>query len=151
MSSGVKTDLKAFNDFCGNLREGAVLYNVDSTNLWGEFLLVVNITTVVIERKRTYAVLMIGLKKDEGKFIPKNLRIKLTPDYAPNIPFLKYVGHCNFQLIPDLKDVNVNLGLVTVYSNIDLWKYKEKLATRKPRRRKYGKDGKLIIKKAENE
>lgn len=150
MNAGNKTDLKNFNKFCSNLREGTILYNIDSTNLWGDLLLVVNISTVKIDKMSTYTVLMLGLKREEGKFVPRNLRIKFTPDYASSIPFLKYVGYCKYQLVPKLEDVNVNLGLLTVYSNTDLRKFTKTSSVRKPRKRKYGNDGELIIKKANN-
>lgn len=150
MNAGNKTDLKNFNKFCSNLREGTILYNIDSTNLWGDLLLVVNISTVKIDKIKTYTVLMLGLKREEGKYVPRNLRIKFTPDYASSIPFLKYVGYCKYQLVPHLEDVNVNLGLLTVYSNTDLRKFTKTSSVRKPRKRKYGNDGELIIKKANN-
>jgi hypothetical protein len=150
MSTGNKTDLKNFNNFCSNRRAGTVLYNIDSTNLWGELLLVVNISTVKVNRMNTYTVLMLGLKREEGKYVPRNLRIKFTPDYASNIPFLKYVGYCKYHLVPELEDVNVNLGLLTVYSNTDLRKFAKNSSVRKPKKRKYGNDGELIKKKANN-
>lgn len=144
-------DLQAYNSFCSNLKEGYIIYNIDTTNSWGEYFLVANIATVRLKDTKTYTVMLLGLKKDNKTFIPRNFRIKLTPDYAANIPFLKYVGHCNYRIIPEIKDVELNLGLVTVYGSVDLWRYKEKLCIRKPKRRKYGKDGKLILKKSENE
>lgn len=143
--------LEAYNEFCRNLREGNILYNLDRTNSWGEYFLVANIATVKLMEYKTYTMLLIGLKKKDKEFVPRNIRIKITPDYASNIPFLKYVGHCNYMLVPEIKDISVNIGLVAVYGKADLRKYAQKLSIRKPKTRKYGKDGKLIIKKAENE
>lgn len=140
-------DIGNYNKFCGNLVEGSILYNIDSTNRWGEYLLVASISVVRISGMRTYTVLLIGLTKEEGNYKPRNLCIKLTPDYAKNVPFLKYVGHCNFTLVPELSNIDINVGLVTVYGNVDLHKFAEKLSIRKPRRGKYDKDGKLVIKK----
>ena len=125
-SDGVS--LGNYNKFCGNLKEGFILYNVDSTNLWGEYLLVANVTAIRLNGLKTYTVLMIGLKKEENKFIPYNLSIKMTPDYASNIPFLKYVGKCEFRLIPDLQNVEVSTGLIAAYGSTDLHKFASKLA-----------------------
>ena len=143
-------DIDTYNRFCSNLKEGYVLYNVDSTNLWGDYLLVVDIIPVRIGNNKTYTVLLLGLKKENGVFKTRNLRIKLTPDHAKNIPFLKYVGHCNFDLQIEMSNVNINTGLVTVYGQTDLHKFATNLSIRKPRKNKYGKDGKLIIKPTSN-
>ena len=148
MNSNV--DIDAYNKFCSNLQEGYILYNIDSTNLWGDYLLVVNITSLKFSNVSTYSVLLIGLKKEKGKLKTRNLRIKLTPEYAKNIPFLKYIGCCKFNLIPELSDVDINVGLVAVYGQTDLHKFATNLSIGKPRKRKYGKDGKLIIKKTDN-
>ena len=128
-----------------------VLYNIDPTNLWGDYLLVVNVTTVRIYEHKTYTVLLLGLKKENKEFTPRNLKIKMTPEYAKNIPFLKYVGHCNFFLNPILENIEINIALTAIYSSTDLRKFNSAVDLRKPRKRKYDKDGKLVIKKAENE
>ena len=140
----------AYNDFCKNLKEGCILYNLDSTNNWGDYLLVVNISAVRIKGNLTYTALLLGLRKEKSNLVPRNTKIKLTPDYANSIPFLKYVGQCSFELIPNITDVNLDVGLAAVYGSIDLWKYREKLNIRKPKKRKYGRDGKLVVSKAEN-
>ena len=49
-----------------------------------------------------------------------------------------------------LKDIDINVGLVSVYSNTDLHKYAQKLKVRKPQKKKYDRDGKPIIKKLNN-
>lgn len=148
MSNNV--DLDTYNKFCSNLREGFILYNVDSTNLWGDYLLVADVIAVRVGACKTFTVLLIGLKKEEGLFKVRNLRIKLTPEHAKNIPFLKYVGYCNFNLIPEMTNVNINIGLVAVYGQADLHKFVKGLSIRKPRKQKYGNDGKLIIKPTSN-
>lgn len=150
MTKDISLELSEYNNFCSNLKEGYVLYNVDTTNSWGDYLLVSNITTVKIADFKTYTVLLLGLKKEQKNFIPRNIRIKLTPEYANNVPFLKYVGYCNYKLVPELDSVNINLGLATVYSTADLHKFATSLSIRKPRKHKYGKDGKLIIRKVNN-
>lgn len=144
-------DINDYNKFCKSLYEGCILYNIDSTNLWGEFLLVVNITTITLEGKNTYSVLLIGLKKVQEEFVPYNLRVNLTPDYASSVPFLKYIGYCNFNLNPEVSNASVNMGLATVYSEVNLHKYAKKLSIKKPRKRKYGKDGRVVIRNTENE
>jgi hypothetical protein len=145
------TDISTYNKFCRSLREGCILYNIDKTNSWGEYFLVANIASIRFAGQRTYSMMLLGLSKKEQGFVPRNLRIKLTPDYARNIPFLKNVGQCNFTLVPEIRDVDVNLGLVAVYGDVNLHKYAQKLSVHKPKSRKYGKDGHLVIKKAENE
>lgn len=151
MTTDVNTGLSAYNDFCKSVSEGNILYNLDSTNGWGEYLMVTSKMTVKTCNIVTYTLLLIGLKKEKEKMLPTNQCIKLTPDYAGNIPFLKPVGYCKFRLIPDISSVNLNLGMAAIYGSVDLWKYKEKLSIRKPKARKYGKDGKPIIKKIGND
>ena len=143
--------IEDYNRFCSNLKEGCILYNVDSTNSWGDYLLVVNISAVKIDSIKTYTVLLLGLKKDKDKWVSRNTRIKLIPEYAQNIPFLKYVGKCDFSLVPVLENVSVNIGLATVYGSINLHKFAQGLSIRKPKKRKFGVDGKPMVKKAENE
>ena len=71
-------------------------------------------------------------------------------DYAKKVLFLKQVGYCKYDLLLSLSDVNVNVGLVTVYGSTDLHKYSQKLHIRKPQRKMYGNDGSPIIKKLNN-
>lgn len=143
-------DLSGYNSFCSNLKEGYILYNIDTTNQWGEYLLVANVATVRIKGIETYTCMLLGLKKENNGFVPRNCRIKLTPDYASNIPFLKYVGKCTFSIVPIIEDIKVDIGLVTAYGQADLHRFAEKLSIRKPKKRKYGKDGKPIIRKTNN-
>lgn len=150
MSVIANTDLGVYNNFCKNVTEGSILYNMDITNLWGDYLLVVQKTIIRIGKMKTYSLLLLGLKKEDGQYKPRNLRISMTPDYVGRIPFLKWVGNCKFELLPMLKDIDINVGLVSVYSNTDLHKYAQKLKVRKPQKRKYDRDGKPIIKKLNN-
>lgn len=147
MSNEKTIGLDEYNSFCKVLEAGMILYNLDSTNLWGDYLLVASVSIVRIGNAMSYVVLLIGLKKEEGKYVSRNFHIQLTYDYANITPFLKPVGYCSFFLQPVISDININVGLVTVYANTDLHKYTTKLSISKPRRRKYGKDGNLIIKK----
>ena len=143
--------LNVYNDFCRNLKEGYILYNVDSTNSWGDYFLVVNVAKVNTSGIQTYTALLLGLKKEGEKFVPRNSRIRLTPDCATNVPFLKYVGKCSYRLIPEIEDVEVNIGLAAVYGSTDLHKFASNLHLHKPRNRKYGNDGKPVVKKAGND
>lgn len=143
-------EFSTYNIFCKELNEGDVLYNVDSTNGWGDYLLVANIATVKLFDKKTYTVMLLGLTKNSDGFKSRNVRIKLTPDYSSNVPFLKCVGHCDFRIEPVIKNIRVNIGLATSYGTVGLKKFKDKLDLKKPKVRKYGKDGKLILQKAEN-
>lgn len=141
-----KPGIEEYNTFCRELKAGNILYNINTMNLWGDYLLVANVTHVRVGNANTYTVLLIGMKKEEGKYVPRNLCVSLTPDSAEQIPFLKSVGYGKFTLVPVFKDINVNTGLATVYSQVDLHKFVSKLSIRKPRTYKYGKDGKPIIK-----
>lgn len=146
------SDIKigTYNSFCKGLMEGNILYNIDSTNQWGEYLLVANITPVEVGSIKTYTVLLIGLKKEEGRYIPKDTKVSLNPSYAGRIPFLKPIGYCKFSLVPAIEEVNVHTGLAAIYGNTDLHKYAANLSIRKPRAHKYDMDGKPIVRKPGN-
>lgn len=145
-----KTGIKEYNEFCKELRAGNILYNINSMNLWGDYLLVVHVTHIRVGNVDTYTALLLGMKKVEGQYIPRNFCISLTPDNMEQIPFLKHVGYGKFTLVPVFDEINVNVGLATVYSQTDLHKFVSKLSIRKPRTHKYGKDGKPVIKKNGN-
>jgi hypothetical protein len=145
-----KTGINEYNAFCKELRAGSILYNINSVNLWGDYLLVANVAHVRVGNAATYTVLLLGMKKVEGNYVPRNLCISLTPDNMEQIPFLKHVGYGKFTLVPMFDEINVNVGLATVYSQTDLHKFVSKLSIRKPRVHKYGKDGKPVIKKNGN-
>ena len=149
-SSHDDTPLSAYNTFCKRLRAGDILYNINHTNGWGEYLLAAHIIHVRVGNADTYTVLLLGLKKQDGKYVPRNLSISLTPDDRKQVPFLKPVGYGQFTLIPAFDSINVNVGLVAVFSQTDLHKFASKLAIRKPGTHKYDKDGKPIIKKNGN-
>lgn len=142
--------LREYNKFCKDLKAGSILYNINSLNNWGEYLLAINVDYVKFSDFSTYTVLLLGLKKEDGKYTSRDFCISLTPDHRAQIPFLKYVGYSKFKLIPVLDDVNVNVGLVARFSQVDLHEFAQKLSIRKPKTHKYGKDGKLIIKKTGN-
>ena len=63
MSVIANTDLGVYNNFCKNITEGSILYNMDITNLWGDYLLVVQKTIIRIGKMKTYSLLLLGLKK----------------------------------------------------------------------------------------
>jgi hypothetical protein len=150
MTNEGKIGLNEYNLFCKGLRAGNILYNINAMNLWGDYLLVANVVHIRIGNADTYTVLLLGLKKEEGKYIPRNLSISLTPEHMSQIPFLKHVGYSKFTLTPVFDEIKVDVGLATVYSQVDLHKFVSKLSIRKPRSHKYGKDGKPIIKKPGN-
>lgn len=145
-----ETGIKEYNAFCRELKAGHILYNVNPGNMWGYYLLVAHVSHVRVGNADTYAVLLIGMKKTEGKYIPTNLCISLTPENMNQVPFLKHVGYGKFTLIPVFEEVKVDVGLATVYSQTDLHKFVTKLSIRKPRTHKYGKDGKPVVKKNGN-
>ena len=150
MTSGKKTGLPEYNAFCKELRAGVILYNINNMNLWGDYLLVVNVAHIRVGNADTYTAFLLGLKKEEGKYITRNLCISLTPDKMEQIPFLKQVGYCKFKLAPVFDEIKMDIGLVTVYSQTDLHKFVSKLSIRKPRTHKYDKEGKPVIKKNGN-
>jgi hypothetical protein len=150
MINGGKIGLKEYNDFCKDLKAGSILYNINAMNNWGDYLLAINVDHIRFNNFNTYTVLLLGLKKEEGKYISRDFCISLTPDHRAQIPFLKYVGYSRFKLIPVLDDIKINVGLVARFSQVDLHQFAHKLSIRKPRTHKYGKDGKPIIKKTGN-
>lgn len=145
-----KTGINEYNAFCKELRAGHILYNINAMNLWGDYLLVAHVSHIRVRDVDTYTALLIGLKKQDGKYIPRNSCIALTPDNAEQVPFLKHVGYSKFILTPVFDSIDINVGLATVYSQTDLHKFVSKLSIRKPRTHKYGKDGKPVIKKNGN-
>jgi hypothetical protein len=150
MIAGSKVGLKEYNEFCKNLIAGSILYNINTSNNWGEYLLVVNVDRIQCNNLTTYTVLLLGIKKEEGKYIPRDFMVSLTPDLRAHISFLKYVGYSKFTLVPVLEDIRINVGLVARFSQVDLHEYAQNLSIRKPVNRKYGKNGKLIIRKTGN-
>lgn len=136
------SSLEQYNEFCKNLKEGYILYNLDSTNSWGEYLLVGEKFSIRIGSEKTHAMLLFGIRRKENKFVFNNIRIKLTPECAGNVPFLKYIGRCKCSTFPNTSEFNVNMGLAVAYSNVDLHKYAEKLSIRKPKKKRYANDGK---------
>lgn len=150
MSVKSEAGLSEYNAFCKGLIEGNILYNMDKTNLWAEYLVVANVIPVRVGNVKTYTVLLLGLRKQNGKYTPINQRISLTPDYARHTPFLKVVGYCKYRLLPEMTDVEVNVGLAAVYGSTDLHKFATKLSIKKPRHSKYDSEGKLVIKNTNN-
>lgn len=150
MDSTFDTGFDAYNSFCKGLREGSILYNVDCTNGWGDYLLVVNKSKIQIGNVTTYSLFLIGLSKVGNRYVPSKRKISLTPEYASHIPFLKYVGYCKFDLIPSIMEIDVNIGLVATYGNTDLHKFAKRLHIRKPQKHKYDRDGRPVIKKTNN-
>ena len=145
-----KTGINEYNAFCKELMAGHILYNLNAMNLWGDYLLVAHVSHIRVGDVDTYTALLIGLRKQDGKYIPRNSCIALTPDNAEQVPFLKHVGYGKFTLTPVFDSIDINVGLATVYSQTDLHKFVSKLSIRKPRTHKYGKDGKPVIKKNGN-
>lgn len=134
-----------FNNFCENLSEGDILYNLDYTNKWGEYLLVLTKADIKVGDNKTYYVLLSGLKKEDGKLKPVNTRINLTPKMADSTHFLKPVGSCAFNLNPQLENEFVNKGLIAMYERTNLEDYVSRTHVRKPRVRKYGDDKKPVV------
>ena len=150
MGKTSKVELDSYNNFCQKLKEGSVIYNVDHTNGWGEYLLVIDKSSICVGKTRTYSLILLGIQKERGRYLPRNLKISLTPESASHIPYLKYVGYCRYELLLVLRDVNINVGLVAAYGNTDLHKFTKSMRMRKPQTRKYNKDGKPVIKKNSN-
>jgi hypothetical protein len=142
-----KNTVLGYNEFCKELKAGQILYNLNAMNLWGDYLLVANVIHTRVGNADSYTVLLIGLDKKDNGYIPRNLYISLTPDNVEQIPFLKPVGYCKFKLVPIIENLHINAGLAAIYSQTDLRKFVSKLSVRKPRTRRYDRDGNPIIKK----
>jgi hypothetical protein len=132
----------AYNKFCSELKEGDILYNINKPNGWGEYLLVANKTCLLINDILTWTILFVGLSPE---YEDNNTRINLTPENADNISFLKKIGHCKFSMVCSIGYRSINENLLKTYKNTSLWRYAGKILFRKPKRRKYGKDGNLMV------
>lgn len=141
----LKEKLAEFNRFCKNLHEGDILYNINSTNLWGEYLLVAAKATVRFVGQKSYFIFLLGLKKCGNTFTSNNVRINFSFDKMGNLPFLKPVGFCRYSITPSFGDTAINNGLVVMYSNVDLQKYTRKHHLKKSKRRKYDVNGEKVI------
>lgn len=150
MAKTQKVSLEVYNDFCKGLKEGSILYNLDSTNSWGDYLLVVHKAMVKVEEIKTYTLLLIGLKKKGTSYEVRNTKVVITPDYSGPIIFLKYVGFCKFKLQPVIENIKVNTGMAAIYGSTDLHKFTQKFNIRKPQKRKYDNEGKPFIKELNN-
>lgn len=147
----LENKLFKYNLFCKNLQEGDILYNLDNTNSWGEFFLVATKAAITIGKLKTWCLLLIGMKEKDKQFVPSNTRVHLTPDKSDNTAYLKKVGYCKFEFSVTILNDKVNRGLVVVYQETDLWKYAHKIQAKKPKKRKYERDGKPVVKPAGND
>ena len=138
------TKIPSFIEFLKKISEGDILYNINPTSHWGEYLLV---AAKSIFREKGYStgfILLTGLKKDEDNFVPTTTRIYFSSSKSSYIPYLKKIGWCKFQLMPVIKEEKVNEKLTMIYKSIELKKIKD--FSRKPKNRKYDEDGSLFVK-----
>ena len=80
--------IEEYNTFCNSIKVGSILYNINSTNYWGEYLLVADKVAIKIDNLKTYTILLLGLSKEGSNYKPRELSITLTPDdlAAPDNP-----------------------------------------------------------------
>lgn len=141
----LRDTFEKYNEFCRSVNEGDILYNIDSTNCWGDYLLVAAKAPIKVRNAKSWFILLLGLDLKDDKLITTSVRINLTPDEMQSTYYLKYVGYCKYSLTPTIYNSTIVEALKNTYKNIDLWKYSKKLHLRKPKKRKYGRDGKPII------
>lgn len=139
-----------YSDFCRMLKEGDILYNVNKTTKWGDYFLVAAKISTIVNKTEFFSILLLGLKNDSRSLVFAGTRVDLTPQKASFVPYLKVIGNSKFSLYPLIEEYNVNNGLAVVYKNTDLWKFSSRIPVRKPRVRKYGEDGKPIVKPTNN-
>ena len=144
------TQEAAFTAFCRERHEGEILYNLDSTNLWGEYLLIVSKIKFKVNGTTTYCLILHSVTLKDHTLIPLNRRIDFSSEMANSVPFLKPVGFCKFELNPHFTKVDINLPLIVTYKNQDIWDYTKRSKTPKPKKRTYGIDGLKIIKPTDN-
>lgn len=151
MAGDTVTKLAYFNDFCKDTKEGDVLYNLDSTNSWGRYLLVVIKSVMCIDSQRTSFLTLFGLEKDEdGKLTPKGTRIDLTFDKVSSLPYLKRIGHCKYFLTPVLVEERMNENLEKFYKATTTFHYHNVHKCPKKKIRKWDTDGRKIVKDTNN-
>lgn len=138
------SDVERFNEYCKTLHEGDILYNIDSTNLWGEYLIVLVKHQVRTENGSTWFVMLSGARREKDSFRPTSLKVYLSPDKIGSCEYLKYIGHCKVTVTPEFGMGVVNKGLVAVYKGTDLWRYSRNTHCRKVRNRKYDDRGNPI-------
>ena len=135
-----------YNRLCKQFHEADILYNLDITNMWGEYLLVAAKSIFKMDGIKFYYIMLLGLDKTEDGFKPNNLKISLAPEKLENLSYLKPIGTCKFRVVSEIESTDINTELEENYKNIDPWKYNSRLTTRKPVRRKYDSNGELVIK-----
>lgn len=145
-----KVSFKEYNEFCKELQEGDILYNLDYTNKWGKYLLVMCKAYIRTDKVSTYCILLTGLERDADEMKPTNKRIHFTPSMAQYVPFLKHVGHCDFFFTVNTDVKNFSERLAEKYDTSDIWEYSKKIHIRKPKKRKYDADSTLIVKDTVN-
>lgn len=151
MAGDTVTRLAAFNDFCKDTKEGDIFYNLDSTNSWGKYLLVVTKSVLCIDSQRTSFLMLFGLEKnEEGKLLPKGTRIDLTFDKFDSIAYLKRVGHCKYSLTPVLMEEKVNENLERFYKATNTFHYHNTHNCPKKKNRTWDIDGRKIVKDTDN-
>lgn len=135
-------DFTQYNRFCKGLCEGDILYNMDNTNLWGDYFLVSVKVPITVGKEKTWFILLLQMEKQESGFVTTTTHINLTPSKVSHTPFLKYVGHCKYTITSSIENSQVNDGLLAIYKDQDLWKYAKQTKNRKPKKKKYKEDGK---------
>ena len=138
-------DTATYNGFCSILSEGDLLVNMNKSNGWGEYLIVALKATFIVANQDSYFCLLMGAKVDKNNVSTTGYHIYFTPDKASMVPFLRKVGHCDFELTPVIKGSTVNKGLIAMYSSVNAWNYSKVSGYRKPKTGKYDTDGKPVV------
>lgn len=147
--SSFTSKISQYNNFCRALKEGDILYNKNTSLNCGNLFLVAAKGVVVLDDTETYLILLLGLKIKDDKIIPNGERIDLTPQKSYITVYLRKVGHCEYNLAPEMLDYEVNKGLMVVYKEVNLEKFL-KVFPHKPKFAKYGDDGNPLVKSTTN-
>lgn len=151
MAGETMTRLSAFNEFCMEHREGDILLNLSTNNLWGKYLLVTAKSLLCADTVRVGYLMLMSLERSpSGELRPTGKRVDLTYDKADNINYLKKVGFCRYSITPTIGECRTNYSLVKRYQGMNMHKFSAKQKVRKAYRRRWGLDGEKIIKDTNN-
>lgn len=143
--------LSTFNEFCTEHKEGDILLNLSTNNLWGKYLLVTAKSLLCADSVRVGYLMLMSLERSpSGELKPTGKRVDLTFDKANNINYLKKVGFCRYSITPTIVECKTNFNLVKRYQGMNMAKFSAKQKSRKAYRKKWGLDGEKIIKETNN-
>lgn len=138
--------LSSYNAFCSQLHEGDILKNLNPSNNWGAFLMVVGKSSIALGEHSTYSVLLVGLEDNGEGYTGNGNSIFLTPDKLRHTEYLRYVGKGKYTLSPVVSDIEIDERMMNMSNRLNVKKWEG----RRPRTKRYDACGNPIIKKMSN-